>query len=242
MKIVRTILCAALVASLAACRAQPPENANGSQDDPGLIARNVEEAMEKGRREMATGNIRIGNEGQGKAEITPQGDLLIEGKPVPVTDAQRALVLAYRAELVGVASAGMDVGVQGARLATRAVGEALRGIFSGNPDEVEKRVEAQAEPIRKAALQLCDRLPALYDAQQKLAAALPAFAPYAKMDPSDIDDCRKDAADGEPPAAPQPPSPPAAPQAPAEGEAQAGATASAVIGKPRMPALPDITG
>jgi hypothetical protein len=125
-----------------------------------------------------------------------------------------------------IASAGMDVGMQGARLATRAMGEAVRGVFSGDGDKVEKRIEAQAEPIRQAALKLCDQLPGMYRTQQALKASLPAFAPYATMDANDFDECRRDAADG---------------QAPAEPNASgAGLTASDVIGKPELPKLPEL--
>jgi hypothetical protein len=245
-------LALAIVAALTACN-RDNDTARAAGDGTSSIESSVEsnmtEAMDQARHELTSENISLDATGQPKAEITPKGDLLIDGKAVPVTDAQRAQLLAYRGHLVGVASAGMDVGVQGAKLATRAMGEAVRGIFSGEPDQIEKRVEAQAEPIRQAALKLCDRLPALFDAQQALAASLPAFAPYAKMDRDDIDDCRKDALDGkpQPPAPPAAPSPPAAPNPPPEGtgEANVGATAKDVIGKPELPdlpELPDVTG
>lgn len=246
-----TALAFAVAMALAACGR---DEARGAADDATAIERNVESnvetAMDEARRELATGNISLDASGQPDAEITPKGDLLIDGKAVPVTAAQRALLVDYRAQLVGVAAAGMDVGKQGAKLAARAVGEAVRGIFSGKPDDVEKRVEAQAEPIRQAALKLCDRLPGLYQAQQSLAASLPAFKPYAKMDLDDVEDCRKDALDGKPPAppaAPAPPSPPDAPTAPDKGDATgtAGATAAGTVGSPELPELPelpDVTG
>lgn len=239
----------ALVAALAACSrddSAPPTTGDAGASVESRVESNMAAAMDKARGELATENISLDAPGAPKAEITPKGDLLIDGKAVPVTEAQRALLLDYRAQLVGVASAGMDVGVQGAKLATRAVGEALRGVFSGKPDEIEKRVEAQAEPIRQAALQLCDRLPALLAAQQKLSASLPAFAPYAELDQGDVDECRRDVRDGQPPEPPQAPSPPDAPEAPPKREgAAAGATASDVIGKPELPdlpELPDVTG
>ena len=49
------------------------------------------------------------------------------------------------------------------------------------------------DSIEVAAMALCDRLPALYQSQQALAAAVPEFAPYADMDESDIDDCHVNA-------------------------------------------------
>ena len=193
MKTVRTLLCVALVASLAACQQKAPDTATATpQEDPGLIARNVEAAMDKGREKLATENITISNDGQGKAEITPQGDLLIEGRKVEIDEGQRRLLLDYRNEVSAIASAGMDVGTEGAKLATKAVTEAIGGIFSGKPEEIEARIEAQAQGIKDKARALCDRLPRLYAAQQKVAAGVPDFAPYARMTPDDIDDCRRD--------------------------------------------------
>ena len=49
----------------------------------------------------------------------------------------------------------MHIGMQGADLATKAVGESLKGVFTGNTDEVEKRVEAEADKVRSAARELC---------------------------------------------------------------------------------------
>ncbi len=217
MKTVRTLLCIALAATLAACNASRDEGERQAASAEQAVESNMQSAMDKARDKLATDNISLGSTTGPDAEITPQGDLLIDGKPVAISDEQRRLLLDYRAQLAAVASAGMDVGVQGAQLAAKAVGEAVRGIFSGKPDEIEQRVEAQAEPIRQAALKLCDRLPQLLATQQKLAAAVPEFAPYAKMDANDVEDCQRETRDGHEPAAPEAPVAPDAPEAPASG-------------------------
>ena len=243
MAVRSALLAIAVTAALAGCNAGRDEAGQQATTIEKNVETNVRSAMDEARRKLETENISLNATGAPEAAITPKGDLLIDGKPVPVTQEQRMLLLDYRAQLAGVASAGMDVGVQGAQLAAKAVGEALRGVFSGNPDQIEKRVEAQAEPIRQAALKLCDRLPDLYASQQKLAASLPAFAPYAKMDQTDIDECRTDAMDGKAPSAPAAPIAPAAPVAPPASDAQAAGkqiTAKDVIGKPELPQLPDL--
>ena len=51
------------------------------------------------------------------------------------------------------------------------VTEAITGLLSGNPDRIEGRVKAQADGIKHAAAQLCDRLPALYESQRRVAAS-----------------------------------------------------------------------
>lgn len=177
-----------------------------------MIGRRIEQAMDKARAELATENIDLdgvhvsgkgisigtsnGNNGQPKAEITPQGDLLIEGRKIDATPEQHALLLQYRKHVEDIASAGMDIGAAGAELGVKAATEALTGVFSGNPDRIEQRIEAEAENIKASAKKLCDRLPAMLDTQTRLAAAMPEFRPYATMDQSDIEECyENDASD-----------------------------------------------
>lgn len=244
MKTFKTALLAlAVTASLAGCNAGRDAANETGTTIADTVETNMQGAMDKARTKLATENISLDATGVPKAEITPRGDLLIGGQPVAVTPEQRAMLLEYRTHVTAVASAGMDVGVQGAKLATTAVREALGGVFSGKGDEVEKRIEAQAEPIRQAALKICDQLPGMLRTQQALAASLPAFAPYATMEASDIDDCRRDATDGNAPNAPEAPAAPEPPPAPVKGpgsEQQAVLRARDVIGKPTLPELPEL--
>jgi hypothetical protein len=237
----------AIVAALVGCGADgtapTAQTVEATESIPRTIDSSMTSAMAEVRHELATQNISLdGSNGAPTAEITPKGELLIDGRAVSVTDAQRRLLLEYRGHVAAVASAGAEVGIEGARLATRAMGEALRGVFNGDAGEAEKRVEAQADSVRASALKLCDRLPAMFDTQQALAAALPAFAPYATMDRSDIDDCRTDAMEGKPPAPPAAPAAPAAPEPPAEtgGTASAALTAKGLIVRPELPELQDL--
>lgn len=135
-------------------------------------------------------NLTLNATGHPQAEISAKGDFIVGGKKVEVSDAQRALLVAYHRELGGVADAGIATGKEGAKLAGKAVGAAVKGIFSGNPDQIEQQIEAEAEKVEAQAMKICDRLPGLYRAQQDLAAALPAFRPYASMDEGDAEDCR----------------------------------------------------
>lgn len=177
-----------------------------------MIGRHVEKAINEARAELRTKNISISDgfniniNGHKihradttlpKAEITPQGDLLIEGKTVAVTPAQRQQLLAYRGQIIGVAEAGMAIGAKGADIAGEALGGVVGAIFGGKDGEkdFEQRMEAQGKRIEAEAMRLCTQMPALLASQQALSASLPEFKPYARMTQEDIDDCGKDGKD-----------------------------------------------
>lgn len=182
--------------------------ANGSERvADSWLAGKIGTAMQEAKQELATKNIdvnavhvgdsqRQGKDPRPKAEITPQGDLLIAGQKVAATPPQQALLRDYRSQIVGIAEAGMDIGTQGADLGLHAAKEALWGKLSGKSDkDIEQTIQPQAEQIKAAAVQLCRRLPGLLSAQQQLAAAMPEFRPYATMQQKDVDDCGKHVTD-----------------------------------------------
>lgn len=128
------------------------------------------------------------------AKITPKGDFIVGGKTIAITPAQRQALLEYRQQYIAVAAQGIEIGKQGAALGMHAASTAIAAALAGKTDqEIQQSVEAQTTDIREAAARLCDRLPAMMAEQQKLAAALPPFKPYATMTQGDIDDCRNDA-------------------------------------------------
>ncbi len=204
-------------ATLAACSqlASPPATGNppsAQADQPaqrGFIEEQVNHAIANARSELRSKNLELNNgihinvnghrastpgSDLPKAEITPQGDLLIAGKAVAITAAQRQQLLAYRNHIIGVAEAGMAIGAKGAGIAgtaLRGVGEAIFGGEQGQKN-FEARMEAEGKKIEAQAKALCTRLPPLLATQDALAASLPAFKPYATMTQADIDDCGKD--------------------------------------------------
>lgn len=208
-------LALALLLPLAAC-GQGPQNASptgttdpsaratsatGENTSGSMISREIQKGMQDAKRQLATSNIDVNSvhigagrskdsDSRPKAQITPQGELLIAGKQVAATPAQHALLLDYRKQIVGIAEAGMDIGTKGADLGIQAAKAALSSVFSGKSDkDIQAVVEPQADRIRAAALKLCQRLPALLSSQQKLAAAMPRFRPYATMQQKDVEDC-----------------------------------------------------
>lgn len=187
-----TLLCLPLIACGGTSSAPDKSVGKSVAEATSGVGQTVKEAMDDARKDIAQGNIKISADKQPRAEITPDGRLLIAGKEVAANDVQRRHLQEYRGHVVAVAMAGMDVGLAGTKLGANAAGEALKGIFSGDSEGVEKRINAEAAKIEAQAKRICDRLPAMLASQQALARELPAFKPYATMDQSDVDDCGKD--------------------------------------------------
>ncbi len=137
-------------------------------------------ALDEARQKLRTENFSLTHQDGGpKAELTPEGEFLIDGKPVPMTDAQREMLGQYRNELIEVADAGIVLAQSGLVIAGKAVSQAFSGLFSGGSNDAKTGIEAEAKKIEAAALQLCDRAKALRITQESLTAVLPEFAPYA---------------------------------------------------------------
>lgn len=151
--------------------------------------------IDQAARLIAEENMQLEADGQPDAEITPDGDLLIDGKAVALSAEQRALLAAHRSRLVGIATEGVQIGRQGVDLAGNAMKSALFAVLTGNEARFERKMEAEAAKIEAAALKLCDRLPALLASQNAVADAVPEFKPYARMDQNDIAECAGDVAD-----------------------------------------------
>jgi hypothetical protein len=135
--------------------------------------------------------LTINIDGLPEAEITEAGDFSVGGKPVPITDAQRALLTSYYKELDHLGAAGVATGKEGVALAGKAVGTAVKGVLTGNPDDIGAQVEAEAKKVEAAAMKICDRLANMHRVQEALVAQLPAFAPYGGLTSGDVSDCRK---------------------------------------------------
>ncbi len=204
MKIHRALLGTILVSALAGAAACSQSSSNHAQGDHSVLGDAIADAMDEARQKLRTANIDISSghvgfstghtSGRNRAEITPQGDLLIDGKAVAITPQQRTMLLQYRAQVIDIAEQGMQIGTQGVDLASHAVSTALGAAFSGKPpQQIHQQLENEAAGIRQSAAKLCGQLPALMESQQKLAASLPAFRPYATMTQDDIDRCRRDA-------------------------------------------------
>lgn len=205
-------LALALLLPLSACGEAPhtatTQNAKDATESAShSITGEVQRAMEEAKQELALKNIDVDSihvgadrdhDGHSRpsAQISPQGELLIAGKKVPASPEQMALLLDYRSHVLDIAYAGMDIGTEGASLGLHAAREAIWGALAGKSEQdIEASIKPQVDKIEAAALKLCQRLPDLLASQQKLAAAMPEFRPYASMELQDIDDCAKQIVD-----------------------------------------------
>jgi hypothetical protein len=216
------ILASALLLPLTACSQSGQDNAQSGtasdmaqaakevreQTSSSAIAAEVRKGIEQAKQELVTqdidvGDVHVGNgphhhddDSRPKAVITPQGNLVIAGKPIVATPEQHAMLVDYRQQIIGIAEAGMDIGASGADIGVAAAKQAIWGALSGKSDkEIEASIKPQTDQIEAAAMQLCKRMPDLLASQQKLATAMPTFQPYATMTQKDVEDCGKDMED-----------------------------------------------
>ncbi|HRP71069.1 MAG TPA: hypothetical protein PK743_00325 [Luteimonas sp.] len=210
MKPLATLTLLACLPLFAACQrdAPPPATPDGQTADATpktALGRTVAKAMEEARSELRESDLNLNGDYDVRisgarvsrstkdlppAHITRDGQLVISGTEIRMDDSARATARAYRESIIAIAEAGMDIGVQGADLGMQVAREAIGSLFRGDTDQIEKRIkEAEGKQLEAAALQLCEQLPGLLSAQQSLAATVPEFAPYARMEASDVDEC-----------------------------------------------------
>lgn len=211
----RNLLAIALLA------AAPLFTAQAAAGEPGIggeirqelanARKEVRVELAKARQELDTSNLRLDDGFQfgahdskeskrakadlAPAEITPQGDLLIDGKAQAISDGQRRQLLAYRGQVIVVAKAGIDIGQRSADAALQAVGDGswVGLLFGAMTGSLERRIERVVkQEIEPAVRGICRQLPAMMASQQRLSATLPQFRPYATLEADDVADCEKD--------------------------------------------------
>ncbi|HLT45207.1 MAG TPA: hypothetical protein VK000_11175 [Luteimonas sp.] len=200
-------LTACLLAVLLAPAALAGEPANDSigreiSQEMTEARREVREELAVARAELETENLVVGDSlrfsrskddepALPKAEITARGDFLIDGEAVAIDAAQRRELLAYRGQVIDIAMAGIDIGERSANAALDMVDQGLfRLMFSAMTGRLERRMDkAVRQAVEPGVRGICRRLPTLLEAQQRLAAAVPEFRPYATMEAGDLDRC-----------------------------------------------------
>ena len=210
MNTFKTTTLALLLTLPFAAQATPPGSDIGKEISQELADARIEmrAEMATAREELRTGNLELDHsmrfsgsdrKHQDKdlhhdlppAEITPQGDLLVDGKAVAIDAGQRKQLLAYRQQVIAIALSGIDVGERSAEAALEMVDSSwVALLFNAMTGRLERKVERMVmEQVQPAVLAICARLPDVMASQQRLASQLPAFQPYANLEQADIDGC-----------------------------------------------------
>lgn len=156
---------------LAACSQQPmPANQLGTGTSSNAKFGDVE---------IRAGRVWLTANNGSKAMIDVNGDLEIDGKPIPLTDAQRALTQRYAKQTMLAGAQIAEVSAAGAAAADEIKDSFLRVIFNREPDQVEKKLDARFDKLDTLASKLCDRARELNSTQDAIVDSIPAFAPFA---------------------------------------------------------------
>jgi hypothetical protein len=149
---------------------------------------------DKGRIDVKGVDIVITAEDHSQAGIDPAGDLKIQGKDVPVTDAQRQLLVQYSQNLRDMEKQGEAAKRQAWSMAPGILGTALGDLFTGASDkQINDDANKADEPLKAEVLKLCDKVKAERTVQDQIGDALPAFKPYAVIHADDTENnCRAD--------------------------------------------------
>jgi hypothetical protein len=127
------------------------------------------------------------------ARVSPTGDLEIRGKAVTVTPAQRQLLQHYAAGIRDIQDRGLAIGQHAVQMVGGMLGTLVSSIFEdGDSQDLDQKMRAKAEPLREEAFALCKDVKSEKQVQDALAASLPAFQPYAVIEPHPEHSCHTD--------------------------------------------------
>ncbi len=140
---------------------------------------------------MRDGRVVLKTDAGQEAEIGADGAFTVAGKPVTLTDGQRATLSSYHAAAVQVIEHAAATGKAGAAVGAAAIGEVAKGLASGDTSQIGPRIEAKAEGVKLAAAKICEDLAAMSALQATLVAEVDAFRPFAVLKSRQVTDCHK---------------------------------------------------
>jgi hypothetical protein len=127
------------------------------------------------------------------ARITPLGDLDIRGKAVTVNPSQRQLLQRYAAGIRDIQDRGLKIGQHAVQMVGGMLGTLVSSIFEvGDSQDLDQKMRAKTEPLKEEARALCKDVKSERQVQDAIAASLPAFQPYAVIEPHPEHSCHID--------------------------------------------------
>ena len=141
---------------------------------------------------IANGKVVLHGAGGATAEVSADGMLTIDGKPVEVTDPQRATLVRYHTTAMQFIAHAKETGVAGAEVGVAAATEVVKGLTSGDTSKIGERIEAKVGPVKAAAGKLCEDLATIAELQTTLSSELAAFRPFTVVGENEPVKCRRD--------------------------------------------------
>jgi hypothetical protein len=127
------------------------------------------------------------------ARISSSGDLDIRGKVLAVTPTQRQLLQHYAAGIRDIQDRGLAIGQHAVQMVGGMLGTLVSSLFDDDDSQdLDQRMKAKAEPLKEEARALCKDVKSEKQVQDAIAASLPAFQPYAVIEPHPEHDCNID--------------------------------------------------
>lgn len=126
------------------------------------------------------------------ARISPTGDLDIRGKAVALSPGQRQLLQHYAAGIRDIQDRGLEIGQHAVQMVGGMLGTLVSSLVDGDSQDLDRRMRAKAEPLKEEARALCKDVKSEKQVQDAIAASLPAFQPYAVIEPHPEHDCHID--------------------------------------------------
>ncbi|HEX4300869.1 MAG TPA: hypothetical protein VH327_08360 [Gammaproteobacteria bacterium] len=143
--------------------------------------------------EMRDGDVFITADDGSVARISPLGDLDIRGKAVAVSPSQRQLLQRYAAGIHDIQDRGMEIGQHAVQMVGGMLGTLVSSLFEdGGDHDLDQRMKAKAEPLKEEARALCKDVKSEKQVQDAIASSLPAFQPYAVIEPHPEHSCHID--------------------------------------------------
>lgn len=138
------------------------------------------------------GRIRITTEAGQVAEITAEGKLFVQGKAVDVAPKDRALLAKYVETVKALVPRSEEIGAVGGALAGAIVQRVMTDLLNGEDGErIGTDAKSEVAGVMKRVGVVCDRLETIRGYQDRIAADVPAFRPFALLTSKDVAQCRK---------------------------------------------------
>lgn len=125
------------------------------------------------------------------ARISALGDLDLGGKRITVTSTQRRLLESYHSEVLTLRKDAVATGKAGMQTGLHALSAVAKDLASGSTSSssIDSEVNGRASKVNVLADAVCQDLARLYADQEQVASAIPAFGPYATIEPHEVSNC-----------------------------------------------------